>query len=598
MENEKFTKVDLYRLVFCGLFLLLIFAPKMNIEAAIAPIIHFLSPDLTNYPYQNPPIFFSIGEALASIAILLAIYQFKKDKWLIALRVRSYIEPIVFTTIAFGVFVTVVSSFVLVKDPTNIFQLSVFWQVAGSVLVVFSIALLFLKATNRNLFNKKTARKFYEVMAWELSRPSPERLDVILKALLDNLENICKAATQDARTEPAQSAIAILDVVLGEGSLVDVLTTKRLDALHYILAIFEKYNLTHQRARGFPRVVKNLFLDQSSFLYKHLEMSGLALSSNLYESLFGSSKLLSNFDLFGWPTIDYTMRKDLSSTQIKVFIKALSQAMEVYLKTGQVPPRHINNGLSHLSEIFGDLCHTIHTEEKRGVDTKYALGDQWWSLRTIANFLGHDYPFLAYQEPLSERVAEHEKTVIEADFFSNSTINAGISAAIYKAFQQLSYIKDTNDTYDIILELLHGMSYEEKYKQGYRAPFEKRMWEQIAKNVVNKHYPNALRTYLTFIGFTLASKGVGERKGWVGEQTERMRRLLFVDLKPLLDKGEKMINDEKMEDVLFPDGMRYQDGKFMYTMGFGRGPTVEIEEPPPGSKSALEGVDLNSRSLL
>ena len=142
------------------------------------------------------------------------------------------------------------------------------------------------------------------------------------------------------------------------------------------------------------------------------------------------------------------------------------------------------------------------------------------------------------------------------------------------------------------------MSYEEKYKQGYRAPFEKRMWEQIAKNVVNKHYPNALRTYLTFIGFTLASKGVGERKGWVGEQTERMRRLLFVDLKPLLDKGEKMINDEKMEDVLFPDGMRYQDGKFMYTMGFGRGPTVEIEEPPPGSKSALEGVDLNSRSLL
>jgi hypothetical protein len=598
MEDEKLTKADLYRFLFCCILLFFIFVSGVNITAVVAPIIYFLSPDLTNYSYLNPPVFFSIGDALASIAILLAIYQFKKDKWLIALKVRSYIEPAVFTSITIGVGVTIGSSLVLIKNPTNIFQLSIFWQLIGSFLVAFSIVLLFFKATNKNLFNQKTARDFYEVMVWELSRPTPERLDVILMALLDNFENICKAATGDIRKEPAQSAIVVLDVVLGEGTLVDMLTTKRLDALHYILTMLEKYNLCAQRARGFPLVAKNLFIDQSSFLYKHLEVGGLALSSNLYESLFGSPKILGNFDLFGGPTIDYTMKKDLSSKQIEVFIKALSKAIETYLKNGSVPPRHINNGLSHLSEIFGDLCRMIYTEENMGVDTKYKLKDQWWSLHVIANFLGHDYPFLAYKETLNEMVVEREKTAGEADFLSASTINAGVSAAIYKAFVQLSHIKNTNDSHHILIELLHGMSYLEEYKQGYRAPFEKRMWEQIANNVVNRRGASALRTYLASIAFTLASNDVGKSEGWMGEQVERMRRLLFIDLKPLLDKGEKMINNRKMEDVLFPDGMRYQNGKFMYTMGFGKGKTVEIVAPQEGSASALEGVMLNSRSLL
>ena len=586
-----------YILGFFRVHLLFLSFPKIDIWGLIGQINNFLTPDLTNYPYQNPPIFFSIGEALASIAILLAIYQFRREKWLIALRVRSYIQPTVFSTLLAGVLMTIVSSLILIKDPATIFQTSVFWQVIASIMVAFSIVFLFIRATNKKLFNPHNAGKFYEVMGRELSRPSPDRLEVILNAFLENLDSICRTASQHLDTEGTRSAIAILDSILGEASLVDLITTKRLDALRYIIATIEKYNLPEQRVRGFSRIIKNLFSDQNSYLYRHLDKDGFALSTNLYESLFGSPVILSNFNLFGWPSLDYKMQSGLNTIQVEVFIEALSQAIEAYLKNSSVPPRHINDGLSHLSSVFGNLCSKISTEEGRGVDTKYALKDEWWSLHLIANFLGHGYTFLAYQDELNQEIKEKEKIVPEVSFYSDTTINAGIAGALYKAFEQLSYVENTLDTYHTVLELLYGMMHEYENKEGYRPPFEKRMWEQIATNVSQRHYPAALRTYLEFIGFCAASDE-NQRRGWIGEQTERMRRLLYIDLKPLLDADTKMVNDEKMKDALLPKSMSYENGNFTYTFGFGKGEKKIIAPPTEGSTSALEGVNLEHRSLL
>ncbi len=90
----------------------------------------------------------------------------------------------------------------------------------------------------------------------------------------------------------------------------------------------------------------------------------------------------------------------------------------------------------------------------------------------------------------------------------------------------------------------------------------------------------------------------GKTEGWLGEEIERVRRLLYIDMKPLLDANTKMVNDENMKDALLPSFMNYRDGKFTYKYGFGKGEEKEIPTPPEGSTSALEGVDLEHRSLL
>jgi hypothetical protein len=548
-------------------------------------------------PISPTPVYLDLGGALAAFGLIFAVYQLRKPQWDLVLQIRDSWQRNLFWILGgIGLLLTLISV-LLPEISISCFGSPLFYEVAAYFFFIASpLSLIYFSTRANGLFNESNSRKFYEVMVQEISRTNDDGVNAALEVLRHNFRDICKAAKKD--NGMTQSARAILDVVLSDESVVRILTTKRLDALQFILTVVEKYGISSRESGiGIPKIVQNLFYDEGSFFYKHLGREGLALSSNIYNGIFDSPTILSNFDLFGYPTLGYSMRKGISLTGIGVFIEALSRSIKTYLKTGNVPPRHINNGISHLSEIFGDLCLKIATEERRGVDTKYSLKDEWWGLHLIGNFLGHDYVFLAYQEELDKKITEREKKTAEADFFSDSTINAGIAGALYKAFEQLSYIKNTTDTYFTVLELLHGMTYEDGYKEGYRTPFEKRMWEQIAGNVIQRHYPAALRTYLVFIGFCLASDD-GQRKGWVGEQAERMRRLLYVDLKPLLDKDTEMVDGEKMKDILLPQLMDYKDGKFTYRFEFGRGEEKIIPSPPDGATSALSGVDLEHRSLL
>jgi len=556
------------------------------------------------YDFTNPPIYLDLGGALAAFGLIFAVYQLRKPQWDLVLKIRDKWQGNLFWIFGgIGLLLTLIR--VLVSETYIFclpfpFDVPLFYEISAYLFFIASpLSLIYFSTKTKGLFNEKTARRFYESLVWEISKTSDENVNAALGVLLPNLEAICKTTqARNQKDEIRQSASAILDVVLSDAGVVKVLTTKRLNALQYIFSMIEKYSVSRRDAGiGIPIIVKNLFYDKDSFFYKHLEREGLALPLNIFESIFNSPAILTNFNLFGYPTLDYSMRKDLGVIGIRVFTEALSRSIETYLKTGNIPPRHINNGLSHLSEIFGDLCTNISTEERRGVDTKYSLKDEWWALHLVANFLGHGYAFLAYEEELNKNITEREKTTTEASFFSDSTINAGIAGALYKGFEQLSYIENTTDTYHTVLELLHGMVYESERKEGYRGAFEKRMWEQIAGNVINRHYPAALRTYLEFVGFCLASDQ-NQRQGWIGEQAERMRRLLYVDLKPLLDTDTEMVNKEKMKDALLPKSMDYKNGKFTYRFGFGQGEEKEISPPADGAGSALDGVDLEHRSLL
>ncbi len=550
------------------------------------------------------PVYLSLGGALAAFGLIFAVYQLRKPQWDLVLGIRdSWQRNFLWILGGIGLSLTLVRvllpqlSIGCLPYPLDT---PLFYEIAAYLFFIASpLSLLYFSTRPRGLFKEKTSRKFYEAMVREISKTHYEKVNSALDVLLCNFEDICRAAHDHKQDEEInQSARAILDVVLSDESVARILTTKRLDALRYIFTIVEKHRISRRDSGiGIPKIVRNLFYDKESFFYKHLDSDGLALCLNIYESIFDSRIVLTNFDLFGYPTLDYSMRREVGTAGISVFIEALSRAIKTYLKTGNVPARHINNGLSHLSEIFGDLCFKISIEEKRGIDTKYSLKDEWRGLHLIAKFLGHDYPFLAYQEQLNKRTSKKERRTPQADFCSDSTINAGIASALYKAFEQLSYITNTTDTYATVLELLHGMMYENERKEGYRGPFERRMWEQISNNVVKRHYPATLRIYLVFIGFCLASDR-GQRQGWIVGQAERMRRLLYVDLKPLFDEDAEMINEEKMKNALLPKLMDYRGGKFTYKSRLGRGEEKVISPPPEGARSAIEGVDLDHQSLL
>jgi len=567
-------------------------------------LFRFLNEGYCNSSLLNSPSYLDFGGALAAFGLIFTVYQLRNPRWDTVLKIRAGWQRNLFWILGISGLFLVLARVLITQIPINYlsypFDVPILYEILAYIFFVLSpLSLWFFAKRVKGLFIEKTSRRFYEVLISEVSRSDEKWTDAALEVLLYNFEDICKSIKEGKPdSEISQNARAIIDVVLSEESVVKILTTKRLDALQHILFMIEKYDINQRQCNvGVPVIIRNLFLDESSFFYKHLNRDGLALSSNIYRSIFESPKLLINFSLFGYPTLGYSARKN-SRISTSVAIEALSKAISTYIKTGQGSVNHINEGFEYLSNTFENVCRKIAIEEGRGVDIRYAMEEEWWTLHDIAQFLGHTYPFLDYRESLNQEVIDREKTTSEASFHSSSTINAGVAALLYKAFEGLSHIRKNTDMHLIHHQLLEGILYEENYKDGYKNPFEKRIWEQIAKNVIQRYYPAALRTYLASLLYYLSGNQIGTGTGWAVVQAERMRRLLYIDLKPLLDKEEKMANDELMKDALLPDQLDYKDGKFVYTSGFGKGPQTPIVEPPSGSASALEGVDLENRNPL
>ncbi len=176
-DQKSFTKgyIKKLALVLLSLFLIWVvsksgFQPFLNFFSAFSSLFVF---NVDTYPYSNPPIFFSIGEALATIAIIFTVYQFKKESWEIALEVRSYIQFTVVGLILIGFLAIILSSIVPFVRP-SFFPQSVFWQVLAAILIIIAILFLFLKTDNKNLFNERTQKHFIGSLLRKVSSGAPE----------------------------------------------------------------------------------------------------------------------------------------------------------------------------------------------------------------------------------------------------------------------------------------------------------------------------------------------------------------------------------------------------------------------------------------
>jgi len=163
-KKDKLTiKEDLYRLTtLSGLLFVIWLFQKFQLDY-IKQIFYTV---FNHYDYFNPPVFLSIGEAIAAIAILLAIFQFKKDDWEIALEIRKNTKPIAFFFLALSLFCIFFSSLVSFTflEPSNLFHISSFWQILSGIFILTAFIWLFFRARNKNLFNNRTKKLFGQVL--------------------------------------------------------------------------------------------------------------------------------------------------------------------------------------------------------------------------------------------------------------------------------------------------------------------------------------------------------------------------------------------------------------------------------------------------
>jgi len=540
-------------------------------------------------------LYLDFGGALAAIGLLIAVYQLRQPSWEVVLRVRPRWQicfPVVFATLGFAL--TLLTAILDRVKPCWPFGLAEPFGYQVAAYIAFAIApvsLLLVASVRCDLFSRRNAVRFYRELSRHMANTG-ERV-AIVDVLLDNFRTICKYAVGVDDGKVRRAARHVIDVVLSDDGVAKELTTRRLLGTGQIFIAVARSGLSKaQVPTGINALMRSLYVNGDSFLYKQYRADGLALALNIYKVIFGSPALLTNFKLFGYGAVDYKDREQIGASGTDIYIEALTRGIETYLTTGKVPAESINQGVKYLSEVMGDLCGRIpSTPYSDGVRPRTPT---WEAIQKISDFFGRDLLYIVPADAWNARVRDAEESAEGEGFDAQFSISPAIAKALADGFTQLAIVNKNTDfewSYPTSLELLHGLMFDDVYISNcYRPKFEKGIWEKIKTNVIRGWYPAALRTYLQYFGFALIFNRPGGLGVWVQTESERVRRLLYVDLQPLFAGGAKMIDGETMEDALLPPVMSYREGKFYYKTSYGKGQDVEIERPQGSAESALLGV--------
>jgi hypothetical protein len=453
-------------------------------------------------------------------------------------------------------------------------------------------SLLFFSRMSKGIFKPEKAKNFYITIINWIASSKEENIDAIIDVIYLNLDNILKFVKNiDSNNENQNYTRALLDVIFSDDVVLKKVVTKRLDLLIHLLDLIKKYHLSRdQIGLSVTKIMSELFSNKNSFLYRHYVEEGLALPLNIYREIFESPLILENFNLYKEFRV---MEENLSSTPniSQVFSKALSYSVETYCKNPDIPPLHINQGIRALSQMLEATFGKIASEESRGVDTKHVLKKEWDLLHTITFFFDHQYRYIPHDNTIDSLVLQRERNPIKARINSTQSLNENIAACIYKMLEAFSGA-DKKVGYEFFSNKLIG-SLDERgsERNNYSIIFTNILWKKIYENVKFGFYPAVLRVYLEYFGHYLAQEDT-DGIGFVPTQTKRLRKLLYNDLKVLLDGGKKMANDKEMKDMLLPKNIKYEDGKYILLYEFPRGSQKEISPPVSDSSSAFTNAEI------
>lgn len=573
-DSNIFSWGDLKRLII-SLFILFspFFLSKINFQYFVDFLrLHWLN--INTYPYSSPPIFFSIGEALAAVAILLAVYQFKKEKWDVALEIQRSIRPIVISSISFGFVAIILSSVVSFWRPSNIFLLSVFWQIISSISITFAIVFLFLRATNKGLFSPKTKDRFVGSLLRRVLSRSPKQIDLAVGAIGANFEIILREISivpQRGGSIPefAKAAHFVIDQIVSDPNFTHHVVTTRADFLQMFLqSIKEKrlYN-NHSISIAFNAFVKALFLNRDSYFYNELKHSDPGIYYKPFlEDIFSDQDMF--LELRPFDQISFGYGELVEEDKLSLFLTALETAVEGYFKK----PRSVDFEHSHYRQTFEQVEDVF----SRVIDEfKNSNSKNSWPITSkvhqITFFVGWRFLDL-YKEALKNNtISQHD---LDAPIEEKSygiyphSLTSGYAELIFKLLCSLSNYPDKESARHYAMTLADDiLTFNEPQLENIRKVLLKLIWNQIRdghSSNIKGFYPLILPVFLSLIGMWQDGASPEEKAIY-----NQIVEFLNNELKPKILADTKMANKEDlMEKALLSPYVVYnrEKGLFEYKL--------------------------------
>lgn len=558
-----------------------------------------------NLPHYTLPLetnpYFSLGDAVAALALVFAVTQLADDSWGLTLRIKGTLKSnAVWLLLALGLATTLTSAMLPQPNSTNIsvYNNPLFWQIIAFLsFAAAPFVLRHIGTHRRKLFNKSTAPRYYQVLLAAYSTGDDKRIkaatDIILASLDSVVESIkpkpfkvtlCmrvlnnisknkpgksyalwlnkrqvvrmakKLKTQKEDTSPRQYAYSLFDTALTDKAVSSYIATKRIDFIWSFTQVIIKKRLDSRSLRGgFNSIVSQLFTDSNSYLYRQSEYRGTGRYAPVNNLIFGSKYLAQSFEpIRAWNHM--RTGTDIKSEDcVEVFLRALESSIKNDAFNNWQVGESVGLAMYELVEYAQQLIFSSDN----------ALNEHHMALWRIKQFFNRGFLELYSEALKAGNVSDTEKSAPKGEKYRQKSLTATYAESYVDFLGELS----RNQQDDMNLHSLVVLSMDELFENadynGIRNTFNQYAWEAIDNSVGQGFYPAFVSVYLRIMYFKSYKDGA-----WTKSERAKLMKFVNGELKKKIKARTKMNNKrDYMKDFLLPREMKYdrKKDKFMWT---------------------------------
>lgn len=510
------------------------------------------------YNPHNPPIYFSLGDALAAVGLLFAVIQLISPIKKMTLEIKGLNGKRLWLLIG--------SSLLSILIATNIPQLqylgipqplnyALFWEVCGFIIFVVTIIWFWFKAGSHwNMFSNKNAEQFFDVILREVANEKDGHLEASINILDSNLEKIINALKAKGDDEANKYASALLDYVLSEKEVLKYIVTNRIDFLFRFLFLVKESGIS-RRELGFvvSKIIGDLYNNPESYLYRQLDdHRGVSLYAPIYEEIFKKDKsFIREFSpLREWRAYGVSEELLLNASFIDVYLKSIEEVIE-------------SDGFSdrQICDQLSSALYELETFVRRANWT--SKDPDKWCGSQVGDFLGRTFPDLYRKAETDGTISNFEKQYTEGTRKYRQNISASYAQALVDYLGLLANHENRSMERHYALEATDRVLSIFKSESGFvnvRKYFFEFIWTQIEDNVKSGHFPPTLRIYLEIMLWNGS-----DMPHWRKAERKKLVEFLYSELAPRLEKNDLMADYKTPKrDILLPDYVKYEQNMFWY----------------------------------
>jgi hypothetical protein len=520
---------------------------------------------------MNSDVYFSLGEAIAAVGIVIAIIGILRPSWWLNFNLNRRLRASVLSLLMLGL-ISAFVAFILSAYTENIFWANL---LQGATYILFILAGVdFWRAIrwNKPLYKRKQSSKrkaqfVRHVLDEALFTHNEERLNALVTIVRNSMGEICQELQNTTPFDEDEERVGVylLRVFLGEQKLARLIAEKRLDFIEVFIHELEKNKVGNDGIHwAVQSLLDELYTNPKSYLYQQVGYDGFTNYASIYTLIFENEYFVrEQTPLQKWYGVGHRVNSaDIAdnSAYVQVFIKGFETSLKKFGYNNPALTPQMAHGMYRLADYAESISMGVRISHQ---DDYFAPPAQ--ALKGILHFVSHTF----YWDVFSKKAAAGQISVQELNPPDDTEqYSEGLSAAFCRLFvdcaEAIVTFYDGNDMERSqvlhLNEVFVNSIGSYAHVQGLRTKILHDLWSRSKDNIEHGGYPAVFRALAVMLYWRHNNPPT-----WAKQERNKLIDTLRNDLKPRIIRGELMANRRTLKQkALLPECIIFDaaTGKF------------------------------------